>query len=76
MFIFPDFTPAVAKRRATFIKVKRELHACANVKFGLRYLATLHITTPCGMTHKFKDPDKALEFVNKRLKKNQSAENG
>ena len=41
--IFPDFTPTVAKRRAAFAQVKRELHACANVKFGLRYPAT----SPC-----------------------------
>lgn len=66
VFIFLDFTPAVAKRRATFIKVKRELHAYANVRFGLRYPAT---HDHCGLTHKFEDLDKALEFVNKRLKK-------
>ncbi|KAL7381309.1 hypothetical protein ABVT39_003699 [Epinephelus coioides] len=54
----------------TSIQVKRELHACGNVKFGLRYPATLHITTPSGETYRFEDPDQALEFVNKRLKKN------
>lgn len=70
VFIFPDFTPAVAKRRAAFIQVKKELHACGDVKFGLRYPATLYITLSSGQTHKFEDPDKALEFVGKRLKKN------
>ena len=72
--IFPDFTPTVAKRRAAFAQVKRELHACANVKFGLRYPATLHITMSSGQTHRFEDPDQALEFVNKSLKKNPALE--
>lgn len=68
--IFPDFTPTVAKRRVAFVQVKRALHACGSVKFGLRYPATLHITKPSGETYRFEDPDQALEFVNKRLKKN------
>lgn len=67
--IFPDFTPTVAKQRAAFIRVKRELHACADVKFGLRYPATLHITTANGQTHRFDNPDRALEFVQKNLQR-------
>lgn len=69
VYIFPDFTPTVAKHRAAFIQVKRELRACADVKFGLRYPATLHITTASGQTHKFDDPDRAMKFVHKSLKK-------
>lgn len=69
MFIFPDFTPAVAKRRAAFTMVKKELHSCDSVRFGLRYPAILHITLPDGRRHKFEDPGEALEFVNKRIKK-------
>ena len=46
--IFPDFTPTVAKKRAAFPAVKRELHSCPNVKFGILYPATLRITLPCG----------------------------
>lgn len=65
--VFPDFTPTVARRRANFIKVKKELHSCANVKFGFWYLATLHITMSSSLTHRFEDLDQALEFVNKRL---------
>ncbi|KAE8281770.1 hypothetical protein D5F01_LYC19153 [Larimichthys crocea] len=74
MHIFPDFTPTVAKRRTAFAQVKRELHACANAKFGLRYPATLHITMSDGQIHRFEDPDQAQEFVNKRLKKNTAPE--
>ena len=44
--IFPDFTPAVAKKRAAFATVK---------KFGLLYPATLPITLPSGQTHRFED---------------------
>ncbi|CAB1422910.1 unnamed protein product [Pleuronectes platessa] len=72
--IFRDFTPTVARRRAAFVQVKRELHACANVKFGLRYPATLHTTMSGGQTHRFEDLDQALQFVNKRLKKNPAPE--
>lgn len=69
VYIFPDFTPTVAKQRAAFIQVKRELRACADVKFGLRYPATLHISTASGQTHKFDDLDRAMEFVHRSLKK-------
>lgn len=68
MYIFPDFMPTVAQRRAAFIKVKKELHTCNNVKFGLQYLATLHITMSNGQTHRFDSPHQDLEFVSKRLK--------
>ena len=54
----------MAKQSAAFVQVKRELHACANIKFGLRYPATLHITMSSGQTYRFEDPDQALEFVN------------
>ncbi|XP_035508028.1 uncharacterized protein LOC118320994, partial [Morone saxatilis] len=54
--IFPDFTAAVAKKRAAFAAVKKELHSCPNVKFGLLYPATLRITLPGGQTHRFEDP--------------------
>lgn len=44
--IFPDFTPVVAKTGGAFAKVKKELHSCQNVKFGLLYPAILCITLP------------------------------
>lgn len=69
LYIFPDYTLAVAKRRAAFIKVKKELHSCGDVKFGLRYPASLHITMSNGRTHRFENPDEALEFIHQRLKK-------
>ena len=68
VYIFPDFTPTVAKWRVAFVQVKKELHTCTNVNFGLRYPATLHNTMSSGQTYRFEDPDQALEFVNKRLK--------
>lgn len=64
VYVFPGFTPTVAKWRAAFIKVKRELYLCANMKFGLQYPATLHITVP----------NQALKFVNKKLKKSQDGD--
>lgn len=68
VFIFPDFTAAVAKKRASFSGVKKELHACPGIKFGLLFPATLRITLPGGSTHKFDDPDAALDFVKNNVK--------
>ena len=67
--IFPDFTQAVRKKRALFAKVKKELHSCPGVKFGLMYPAVLRITLPSGQTRKFEDPEKAMNFVVKNIKK-------
>lgn len=73
VFIFSDFTLTVTKRRAALIKVKRELCACANVKFCP--------PLPSYSTHYYtqrpdpQDPEQALEFV-KRLMKNPVSENG
>lgn len=67
--IFPDYTAAVAKRRAAFGGVKRELWACPGVKFGLMYPALLKITLPGGTTHTFEDPTEASAFVSSKLRK-------
>ena len=67
MSVFPDFTTTVAKWRAAFAKLKKELHAHANVKFGLQYPATLQITMSSGQTYRFEDLDQALEFFNKKF---------
>lgn len=42
--IFPDFTLTMAKRRVVFVQVKLELLTCVQLKFGLLYPVTLHIT--------------------------------
>jgi len=62
-------TSPVAKKRAAFAAVKRELHSCPNVKFVLLYPATLRITLPCGQTHRFEDPTLTLTFIEKNIKK-------
>lgn len=67
--IFPDFTPAVAKKRAEFATVKKILHSYPEVKFGLRYPATLRITPPGGETQSFTDAAQAARFVEKHIKK-------
>lgn len=63
LFLFPDYTSAVAKKRAAFSDVNRHLHSCPGVKFGLRFPAILRITLPGGATHTFQDPDVAMNFV-------------
>lgn len=68
VFIFPDFTTAVAKKRATFTKVKKELRSCPGIRFGLLFPATLRITLSDGTIRKFDDPALAGDFVEKNLK--------
>lgn len=62
----------MAKKRAAFTPVKKELHSCPNVKFGLRFPATLQIVLPGGEVHRFEDPNLALDFVRKNVKKRAS----
>lgn len=66
--VFPDFAPAVAKKRSQFAGVKRLLHNCPGIKFGLFYPAELRISLPDGAVHKFIDPAVATDFVTRDLK--------
>lgn len=59
--VFPYYTPSVAKRRAAFTEVKKELHSCPGVRFGLFYPDTLRITLPEGQVHKFEDSSTAMD---------------
>ncbi|XP_032408025.1 uncharacterized protein LOC116712251 [Xiphophorus hellerii] len=68
VFIFPDYSTSVAKKRASFTKVKKELHSCPGIKFGLLFPAILRITLPNGQTRKFEDPALAADFVEKNIK--------
>uniref|UniRef100_A0A087YRW2 L1 transposable element RRM domain-containing protein n=1 Tax=Poecilia formosa TaxID=48698 RepID=A0A087YRW2_POEFO len=63
VFIFPDYSTSVAKKRASFTKVKKELHSCPGIKFGLLFPAILRITLPNGQIRKFEDPALAADFV-------------
>lgn len=58
--IFPDYSAALARRRAEFKVVKAQLHQ-AGVKFGLIYPAKLRLTFQ-GSTHTFDSPEAALLF--------------
>ncbi|GCC24520.1 hypothetical protein chiPu_0002921 [Chiloscyllium punctatum] len=71
IFIFPEFTLTVAKQRVVFAKVKKKLHSCPNIKFGLCYPAILHIILPSGLTYRYDDSGRAMHFVNKNLKRSQ-----
>lgn len=67
--IFPDYTTAVAKKRASFGDVKRQLRACPGVKYGLIYPAVLRLTLPDSSTHRFEDPAVAADFIKNRVNK-------
>ncbi|CAL1578951.1 unnamed protein product [Knipowitschia caucasica] len=66
--VFPDFTAVVSKKRSAFATVKKSLHSCPGVKFGLFYPAVLRVTLPGGQTHRFEDPELAADFVTKHVK--------
>lgn len=68
VFIFPDFTAAVAKKRAAFATVKKALHSCPGVKFGLIFPAILRVTLSNGQLRTFEDPELAMDFVRDNLK--------
>uniref|UniRef100_UPI001EAF10AE histone deacetylase 7-like n=1 Tax=Oncorhynchus gorbuscha TaxID=8017 RepID=UPI001EAF10AE len=66
--IFANYTTAVAKKRASFGAVKRQLRDCTGVKFGLIYPAVLRLTLPDSSEHRFEDPALAANFINKNMK--------
>ncbi|KAG7261962.1 hypothetical protein CRUP_038180 [Coryphaenoides rupestris] len=63
--IFPDYSAALARRRAEFRDVKAQLHQ-AGVKFGLVHPAKLRLTFQ-GTVHTFENPDAALLFFQKTI---------
>lgn len=69
VFISPDYTASVAKRRAAFGNVKRQLRTISGAKFGLRYPATLWISLQNGQSRSFDNAQDATSFVNDSLKK-------
>lgn len=58
--IFEDFSPAIAKKRASFNKVKSELYK-EGIRFGLVYPARLRITMD-GQTRVFDSAEEAERF--------------
>lgn len=66
--IYQDFAPTVAKQRAAFGDVKRQLRDHPDVKYGLRFPARLWLTHE-GRDHSFDTPEKAMAFVHRHIKK-------
>lgn len=66
VYIFPDFAPEVAKKRAAFAGVKRLLTDIPGVKFGLRFPAKLRITFE-GEEKSFEDPARAMSYVKENI---------
>ncbi|KAK3509180.1 hypothetical protein QTP70_021929, partial [Hemibagrus guttatus] len=60
--IFPDYPPAVVKRRALFKRARELLKDKPGVKYGLQYPAKLRVSYN-GKEHYFTDPDKAVKFA-------------
>lgn len=60
--IFPDYPPAVVKRRALFKRARELLKDKPGVKYGLQYPAKLRVSYG-GKEHFFTDPDKAVKFA-------------
>lgn len=66
VFVFPDFPPEIAKKRAAYYDVKRLLRSMPDVKYGLRGLTGFRITKN-GAEHMFDTPAAALAFVKQHL---------
>lgn len=60
--VFPDYPPAVAKRRALFSRARELLRDKPGVRYGLLYPARLLITHN-GTQTSFTDPKKAEEYA-------------
>lgn len=60
--IFPDYPPAVAKRRALFNRARELLRDTPGVRYGLLYPARL-LVTHNGTQSFFTDPKKAEEYA-------------
>lgn len=60
--IFPDYPPAVAKRRTLFNRTREILRGQAGVKYGLLYPAKLLVIHD-GVQATFADPQKAQEYA-------------
>lgn len=59
--IFPDYSPATAKKRSAFTTVKRELKR-KGCQIFLQYPATLKVTLKGGETKFFQTPEEASAF--------------
>lgn len=66
VFIFPDFAPEVAKKKAAFVDVKQLLKDVPDVKFGLRFPANLQITF-AGEEKSFEDTELAMDYVKQNI---------
>ncbi|KAL1264706.1 hypothetical protein QQF64_026429 [Cirrhinus molitorella] len=62
MNIFPDYPPAVVRRRALFKRARELLKDKPGVKYGLQYPAKLRVSHN-GKEFYFTDPDKAVKFA-------------
>lgn len=60
--VFPDYTARVAKARAAFNDVRRQLRETPDIRFGLLHPARLRITRG-GVTKEFTSPEDATAFL-------------
>ncbi|KAJ0036998.1 hypothetical protein NQD34_005675, partial [Periophthalmus magnuspinnatus] len=63
VYIFPDFTSSVAKKRAAFGDVKKRLRSVEGARYGMCFPATLRVTLPGKRERTFVDPKLVMDFV-------------
>ncbi len=66
VFVFPDFPPEIAKKRAAYYEAKRLLRSMPDVKYGLKGLTGFRITED-GTEHTFDTPTATMAFVKQHL---------
>ena len=73
IFIYPDYSAAVRKQSAAFKEARALLRSCPNTRFGLRFPATLKITSPSGEQRSFDNPSEAEEYITRHLQTKDSS---
>ncbi|KAJ8399540.1 hypothetical protein AAFF_G00409510 [Aldrovandia affinis] len=65
--IYPDYTQEVNRKRAAFKEARSLLRTRKEVRYGMRYPATLVITPEGLQTRLFENPKDAVEYIRKEL---------
>lgn len=65
LHVFPDYTPSVSKKRASFTDVRRTLRGMSGAKYGFIYPARLRVTLPGHEERRFTDAKEAMDYINR-----------
>lgn len=73
--IFDDYTTEMVKKRSAFRDVKRVLHSCPGLRFGIFFPTVLRIITADEVLHEFTEPSATQIFVCKNVRFTETVDN-